>query len=287
MKKLILLSAIASIVLFACKKDKSTTTATPPNLVFKFKFDSTQVRLNNLGQPATVPTGHAAQSPVFYGMSSHYIELTPSANTPVGGGKVIYNSPTTHAGGDTAIDFSKAIIKGNGETFFSIPISSVSAGTYQYLRVSLAYQNYDILFYYNGTKITGRLASFIGYDNYVTQYKIKDSTVTVNASKKQGYWGFETIYGVTKGQAHAGATTVVNPISSTSPIPPGSCLVTGAFQTPLTITGNETADVVVTVSLSTNKSFEWKDSNGNGLYEPLTGDTVVDMGIRGMIPIVQ
>jgi hypothetical protein len=65
-------------------------------------------------------------------------------------------------------------------------------------------------------------------------------------------------------------------------------VVTGAFQAPLTITGNETADVVITVSLSTNKSFEWVDANGNQRFDVETGnETVVDMGIRGMLPIVE
>jgi hypothetical protein len=76
------------------------------------------------------------------------------------------------------------------------------------------------------------------------------------------------------------------PIAGTSPIPSGSCVVTGEFSTPLTITGSETSDVVIVVSLSTNKSFEWTD-DGDGIFEPLDGDQIVDMGIRGLIPIVQ
>ncbi|MCC6691726.1 MAG: hypothetical protein IT235_09360, partial [Bacteroidia bacterium] len=124
----------------------------------------------------------------------------------------------------------------------------------------------------------------------IRNYKIKDSSITVNANKLQGYWGFETnVLGtkyVSTGQS-AGATTVPNPIASTSPIPSGSCLVTGAFTTPLKITGSETKDVTVVISLSTNKSFEWKDANTNGVYEPAAGDTVTDMGVRGLLPIVQ
>src|SRR5205085_1810436 len=108
---------------------------------------------------------------------------------------------------------------------------------------------------------------------------------TVNANKLQGYWGLETAYGVFSGDA--ATTTVPNPIASTSPIPAGSCVVTGPFSAPLTISGKETGDIKIIVSLSTNKSFEWKDHNGNGLYEPLDGDSVVNMGIRGLIPIVQ
>jgi hypothetical protein len=101
----------------------------------------------------------------------------------------------------------------------------------------------------------------------------------------QGYWGLETAYGVFSGDAPV--TTVPNPIASSSPIPAGSCVVTGPFTIPLTITGKETKDIKVTVSLSTNKSFEWKDHNLNGIYEPLDGDSVVNMGIRGLVPTAQ
>jgi hypothetical protein len=51
----------------------------------------------------------------------------------------------------------------------------------------------------------------------------------------------------------------------------------------LVITGNETADIVVTVSLSTNKSFEWMENSTPGYFEPAAGDAVVDMGVRGMV----
>jgi hypothetical protein len=64
-------------------------------------------------------------------------------------------------------------------------------------------------------------------------------------------------------------------------------VVTGQFDEPLIITGNETQDVVVTISLSTNNSFEWQDLNNNNLFDPLEGETVVDMGLRGLKPIVE
>lgn len=89
------------------------------------------------------------------------------------------------------------------------------------------------------------------------------------------------------GQAPPGATTVPNPIFATSPIPQGSCVVTAQFATPLIVTGNETKDINIIVSLSTNKSFEWIDVDHNGTYDPNNGDQVIDMGIRGMIPIIQ
>ncbi len=283
----------------ACKKDtpatNNTTTTIGPQLVFVFKFDSTQVRLNNFGQVATMPAGHSGLSPVFNAMSSHYIELAQNSTTQLGAGDVLYRAPEVGSGSNLAIDFSKCTAVGQGQVFFSCPISSVTPGSYQWLRVSLAYQNYNIKWTdttYNIHNAWGTIASFIGFNTYITSYKIKDSTVHVNGNRAQGYWGFEDQYGVVTGQS-AGTTTVPNPIASTSPIPAGSCVVTGQFVnssmalSPFTISGTETTNDTIVVSLSTNKSFEWKDANGNGLYEPLSGDTVTDMGVRGLIPIIK
>ena len=149
------------------------------------------------------------------------------------------------------------------------------------------------LFVYNRLRhtqqtIDATIASFIGYNTYLSSFKVKDSTVTVNANKLQGFWAVEgKVLGVgflSTGQAPPGATTVPNPLFATSPIPAGSCLVTGEFLVPLVITGSETTDINVIVSLSTNKSFEWIDADGNSTYDPNNGDAVIDMGIRGMIP---
>ncbi|HYG52111.1 MAG TPA: hypothetical protein VD905_14465 [Flavobacteriales bacterium] len=290
MKTIFYLALTLSVLMIGCKKDKEPEPPAPvtptevPELVFKFKFDSTQVRLDNFGNPCAVPPGHAAQSPKFNAMSAHYIELSPSAWTAVGAGKILYHAPETTAGGSTAIDFDQGIHAAEGVVWKKIPLSSITPGTYNYLRVSLAYQNYDIKYKYGTGTFVGTLASFVGYKTYIASYTIKTEPVTVNANKLQGYWGFETFGTVFQGEA--AGTTVVNPLFATSPIPAGSCLATGQFASPLVITGNETSDIVITISLSTNKSFEWEDDDGDGLYAPAAGDTVVDMGLRGLIPIV-
>jgi hypothetical protein len=286
---------MAVLAFASCRKDDDDsntnnngggTTSGGPRLVFKFDFDSTMQRLNNLGQPATIPAGNAAQSPRFRSMSAHYLELAPNTLTALGAGEVLYHAPETTAGGENAIDFSQSVRVAEGETFLSIPLSQVAAGTYPWLRVSLAYQNYDIQVRSQTFDLTGTIASFVGFNTYITSHVVNTQSIDVNGNKKQGYWAFETsVLGtpyVTSGQAPEGATTVPNPLFATSPIPAGSCVVTGQFTTPLTITGNETEDVVVTVKLSTNKSFEWVDGNANGLYEPALGENVVDMGLRGM-----
>ncbi|MEQ1676977.1 MAG: hypothetical protein ABL876_09765, partial [Chitinophagaceae bacterium] len=242
--------------------------------------------------------------PLFNKMSAHYVELAPVAFTALGGGAVLYHAPETAVGGSTAIDFEKSSFAGNNETFFSIPLKSIAAGEYEWLRVSLAYQNYDVSYYIDTVisgitikqSFPGTVASFIGYRTYIKNHTIKNQSLTVNANKAQGFWGFETTVSfsgvnypfITSGQAPAGATTVPNPIFATSPIPAGSCVVTAAFAPgKLKITGKETTDIIIEVSLSTNKSFEWTDVVNDGRWEPGKGEQVVDMGIRGMIPKIK
>lgn len=293
MKKYLIFILPAALFFASCKKDKDQPAPKEPMLVFRFKFDSAQQRLDNFGNPSVIPSDHGAQSPSFNKMSAHYIELAPNEFTPLGSGTVVFHHDETTTGGSTAINFSKSVLAGNNQTFFSIPLKNVAAGSYKYLRVSLAYQNYDIQMRVSGFDITGTLASFIGYNTYIKSFKIKDSTIVLNANRRQGYWAFEVHdfgfllpHYVSSGLAPEGATTVPNPIAATSPIPAGSCVVTGAFDSPFIITGSETGDIIITVSLSTNKSFEWAENSTPGFFEPADGDTVVDMGIRGLIPIV-
>jgi hypothetical protein len=282
--KLILFATV--IILTSCSKDKDDTQTTQHNLIIKLKFDPNQARLNNLGQPATIPTGHAAQSPVVNRMSANYIEFAPTATTALGDGDIIFKGDETTAGGATAIDFQNAIFGGNNDTFLTIPLSDVAAGNYNWVRVSLAYQEGTINLRVNGNDITGTLASFVGYNSYITSFDLNGSTIDVNANELQGFWAFEALGFTTQGQAPEGATTVPNPLFDSSPIPQGSCVVTGQFANGLTITGNETEDVVVTLSFSINNSFEWTEVNADGKYEPEAGEQVVDMGLRGLIPMV-
>ncbi len=333
MKKLFLAPLLfLGITFTSCKKDTKTTDPVPdpaptyscpdascvnpdtvwnvptsggPFVIFKFKFDSTQIRLNNFGLAAPISTANAAFSPVFNKMSAHYIEMAQGDATPVGGGKVLYRAAETDCDkGEKAITFCQSVVVRENVVFCAVPISSITPGSYKWLRVSLAYQNYDIAYKASSCTPTqwGTVASFVGFNTYVRQYKIKNNTMvptqslTSNGTSgggnvKQGYWGFESmICGsyLYKVDGKSAGTTVVNPIFASSPIPAGSCLVTGQFNTggidmPIVITGTETANINITVSLSTNKSFEWKEMTFDGYYQPEAGEFPVDMGIRGMI----
>lgn len=288
MKKIVILFTVfaACFSFFSCEDldDKPVE----PKLIIKFKFDSNQARLDNLGQPSYVPFGHAAQSPIFNKISSHYVEFAPDANTQLGAGDIVYYGQETTLGGANAIDFSQAKIVAEGETFLEIPLKELAIGSYEWMRVSLSYQNYQIKIRKPSSSIEydGTLESFVGFNTYIGTHSIGNTFFQVDGNKPQGYWAFalnDFPYS-SSGQAPAGATTVPNPIAGTSPIPLSSCVVTGKFIAPLEITGLEKKNVVVTLSLSTNKSFEWIDTNGNGKFDPSQGETVVDMGLRGLIP---
>lgn len=299
MKKLLLFPALL-LFLFSCKKENTSDT----NLQFRFRFDASQARLNNIGQTAPIPAGNAAQTPEFRELSVHYIELAPNAFTALGGGAIVYHAEETTQGGETAVNFDKAAKAGENQVFTKISLKNIPPGTYEWVRASVTYQNYDVAFNINNLPIIGNLpnqkgtvASFVGFNTYLTTVKPREKALTVNDDKKQGFWAFETQLSapyetynqVYSGEAPAGATTVVNPLFASSPVPAGSCVVTGRFLQPLVVTGNETEDILVTLSFSVNNSFEWQDTNGNGQLDfygdgVTPSEKIVDMGLRGMIP---
>ena len=219
-------------------------------------------------------------------MSANYIEFAPTANTPLESGELIYIGNETTAGGTRAIDFQNAVFAGNDETFLTVPLRNITPGTFEWVRVSLAYQEGTISILSNGQDITGTLGSFVGFNTYITSFDLNGSTFDINSNQLQGFWAFEAMGFTSQGQAPEGATTVPNPLFGSSPIPPGSCVVTGEFENGLTLTGNETQDIEVVLSFSINNSFEWTEVNVDGKYEPNAGEQVVDMGLRGLIPMV-
>lgn len=270
-----------------------------PQLTFSLAFDETLPRLGNFGETVAVPAGHAAQSPEMEAVSLHYIELAPNALTPLGSGAIAYQGAETTAGGVAAVDFDQALIGEAGETLVTIDLSEIPPGTYEWIRVSLTYQNYRIAYrlhyppFINQQDFTGQLASFVGFNTYINSYTIADSTVSISANKLQGYWAFESSInhqGFSYGEVLQGdgaGVTVVNPIASTSPVPAGSCVVTGQLREPLVITGTEEEDIPVVLAFSINDSFEWIEVKEDGKFEPGVGEEVVDMGLRGLHPYVQ
>jgi len=288
------------VACIACENADDTRPETDEvemNVVLSFSEELP--RLGNLGTSVTVAPGNAAQSPDMQSASLHYIELAPSALTPLESGAIIYQGAETRAGGERAVDFDNAPLVGNGEQFVTISLSDIPPGTYEWVRVSLTYQNFDINYlvnlppHINNQEVSGRVASFVGFNTYITEHIVKDSLIRVDANKKQGYWALEsnlTTAGQSFGSVVSGdgaGVTVVNPIADTSPVPAGSCVVTGRFTEPLVITELEQDPITLHLDFSINNSFEWKEITVDGKYEPLIGEQVVDMGLRGLHPRVE
>lgn len=293
-----------------------TTSTSNAKLRIQFQFDPEQERLGNLGEAKPIPDGNAGQSPDFNSMSAYFIELVPSQFTQIRDGAVIYEAETQnaepHPNFEEAVIFEEAIVSDEGIVFLEIPIKDIAPGTYDYMRASVTYQNAAIRFNLNNlpsplpsslTNQVGTLASFIGFNTHINEVLVKDKSLVVNGDRQQGFWAFEpqldapyqdlyTQYvnasGIISGQAPQGATTVVNPLAQFGvELPFGSCIVTGAMDNTLTISGDETADINVTLSFSVNQSFEWIDTNGNEKWDidVATGsaEQLVDMGLRGLV----
>jgi hypothetical protein len=300
LKFIVFLCFSATLLFFSCQKKYD------PIIHFRIKLDPLQERLGANGLPAGVVSGRAAQTPAVNAIGVQQIELTTGNSIPLSKGVVLLTTPLTMAGGESAIDFQQVKMAKDGEVFFSVPMSKLGVGRYEFARVAVAYQNFDVLFNMLNVPFSGNfndergtLATFLGENNYITQLNISTKEERVNGNRKQGYWIFESKLGsayatndrVYNGQVAEGGTTIVNPIHQTSPVPSGSCVVTGKFDTPLSITGKETQDMTVTLSFSTNRSFEWEESiNRNGKWDAdrqaATGqpniERVMDAGLRGL-----
>ncbi len=287
MKKVLftLLVLILSSCIFSCTDVDDTLKE--PMLLVKFNFNPSQSRLGNQGQQTLQSTGHGVQTPIINTISAHYLELATDENTQFGTGTIIYKGAETTLGGSPAIDFDQAKIVGQDEIFLQIPLSQIKAGTYQWMRVSISYENFQINVRKDAQFKPTTVASFIGFSNYIGTTTIGNAIFPINANKQQGYWQFavnDDPYS-SSGQSPANSTTFPNPMFATSPMPAGSYAVSGKFDSPLVINGLEKFDITLTLSLSTNKSFDWIETNTpNGAFEPLNGETIFDTGFRGLYP---
>ncbi len=300
--KLIIILGVALLAINCGSDDDATASNPSPKLKVQFLLSTTADRLDNFGDPIGIAPGNAAQSPEFEILGFHFAGVYQNKFTPYDQGETLFITPTTTLGGAEAIDFNEEFFITADNNSFEIPLSELSAGTYEYFRASVGYQKYKIVMNLEGTNtspnwddnvdVNPTLASFLGFNTYIDSYTIQDSLVQVQANKLQGYFGMEIQHnfsGFQYGDVITGETpqtTVPNPINSTSPVPAGSCVVTGQFPEALVIPANPTSDIEIEVVISINNSFEWVDSNGNGKWEPALGETVVDMGTRGVFPQV-
>jgi hypothetical protein len=268
-----------------------------PQLRFKLKFDSTQTRLNDQGQVSLPSQGIGAQSPSLTGMSINYIELMPEAGTAPGAGVLLYKTAETTCGGAKASNFCKGTVVAENALVFSVDLAKIPPGTYSWIRISIAYQEFNIQ---ARTLSSGNApACFAGFSSdltYLSKIKLQNTVVTPTlggiGNKTRGYWLFYQQIFNTASQLDGQAphTTVVN--SNPQATNSGTLsYVYGQFTNSanssvqaLVINANETSNKEIILSISTNKSFEWTEITKDGLFQPEIGESVLDFGCRGLIP---
>jgi len=275
-----LLLALPAFLIFSCSNDE--TSREEPMLIVKFQFDNDYERLDNLAAAYPVTPGHAAQTPIINKVAAHFLELAPDKFTKLGEGTVLYHAPETSQGGEKAIDFSQAKLVGAGDTFIKIPLSKVASGNYNWVRLSLSYQNLGLRFLQSGREYTGTMANFPGFRTFIGSHAIGNNFFEINANKEKGYWAFALDNNPfsAEGQSLNEHSTS----GSTTSAAADSNVISGKFLKEFQITGSETKDVVVTLSLSTANSFVWREVNFDGRFEPSAGEVISDVGFRTITP---
>jgi hypothetical protein len=299
-KFLTLITLILCSFLTSCK-DKNNA-----QVHFVIKFDPLQERLSANGMSTPIPAGRAVQTPNMNQIGVESLELVANNTTPVGKGLSVFQAAPRVNGSDVLTDFDQLKKVGDGATIVSIPFKKLAVGKYEYVRLAVAYQNFDILFSIqevpfagNFTDERGTFAVFLGKSNFIGSHTIASKSEKIDGVKPQGYWVFETKFPsayvslnrLFSGKVPDSTLTFVNPLYQTAALPVGSNFITARFDTPLSITGQENQDVTVVLTLSTNKSFEWDesilknnkwDSNAQANTGQPSVERAVDVGFRGM-----
>ena len=310
-------------------------------LILKVKFDPTSAPLNDSGFLYATPVGNGALTPTYNSMAPAYIELAPDLGTP--DSTVPYKSDfkytlfssenATDNFGHSGVRYTSLQITKDGEAMVSIPLNTITPGTYRFLRLAVAYQNFDILYkldstvsnlYHNGTLYPS--ASFYGmyhasisafsdstfFDNGFTVSNYTVNNMPPKTVKKSGFYGFETQLGTnsfyyplekTSTLQVADSVASVNTIYAKVKTPKNASVFTAPFytinfknytqdtiMTPLVITGGETESIIIDCTMITKNSFEWKNDNGNGVWDAYSNkpgaknEGVYNFGFRGMKP---
>jgi len=258
----------------------------PPQLSYlniTIKFDSTQDRLDNQGNIAMVLPGHGAQSPTFNAINIGFIELLTDSNIPFGAGVRILEVAQGINGNDTGYFCCNSSIGENYTFNVEVPGNNLPK-LFKFVRVYFVYENYTIKFFMNGSEYYGTVAGFLASKSLTYNYQIQDSIFNTYVLKYNGDWAMEVdtpgFGSILQGSAFVVAPNV---LYQSSPVPAG-CIVTCAIDQGLY------QDIVdsnsITLSISSNKCFEWVEHSNPNYFEPFNGDSIYDIGIRG-IKIIQ
>lgn len=252
------------------------------SLRIKVDVNAIQARLDDMAQESSMADTNFGVAPKVELIGIHSIELVADENVKVGKGEMLYKGAEVSAGGANAIDFRETLTMAPGEYILEVPLSQVPNGTYEWIRLGVCFQRFTVTKYNKGNPLTATFAAFTDFNTYLEELTIRTQDVIVYDDKKQGYFAYENVSNF-KEEGFATTVTVPNPLSAKAPLPENSGIHTARFDEPLVIDRVNNKDIELTLSLSTNKSFEWNDKNRNQRWDWDIDEKVVDFGFRSMV----
>ena len=283
--------------LFSCNKDVKEFVSQ----YFQSEADPDGIRLDRDGNASTIASGDIGITPdSISNIGIHYMELVPDAGTAYKNGIIIYRSAETFEGGEIAIDFDSLLFVAPGTAIFNANLRKIPPGTYSYIRASVACISYDMQIDLDdipgvdeANDVPSTFYSFLGYRTYIRIIQGDSLTQEVNANRALGFWLLETKHPgsawnkIFQSQVNSNQVTVVNELSGTAPIPNTTGVITGRFEEPLVITGEEPDDLYITLTFSVNDVLEVEDSNGDGNLDinyqfDVLSEVLKDHGLRSL-----
>ncbi|MEO8087058.1 MAG: hypothetical protein ABI763_09575 [Bacteroidota bacterium] len=270
----ILILSIPILVISSCKDKEilpDKTVNPPASIEIFIHIDSLQDRLDNFGNPANIPTNHGTLSPKFNSVSIFKIELLDDSTENFNSGLIIYQS-------------SDRVELHDGDSQLEYFYGNQLPRQFKFIRVYFNDQNYHFDLKYNGNIIDGTLLSFLWPNNYSSSFHIKDSIVNNDSIVHEGKWFLEL--GSTNNPVLNGEVVPLSNITQPNvlyqewPVPSSMYVVTCPINPIFSIDKFEHKSFVL--SISSNKCFEWVEHSDPAFFEPFDGDTIVDVGIRGL-----
>lgn len=292
---LLVVSCLFALVFLGCKKEAN------PQIQVIWQQDPFQERLDNEGRLSPVSSSNLSLSPKLNTIAVEHIELLPSDPTRLFSGATLYSANNKQTVNDTTVSLEKLVFTPQSTPLSTSPLKSLQGKTFQWVCVWLAYQSFDVRFNLNNvpnigtiTDESGTFNAFLGANTFISRHKVITKEDIVNDYRPQGYWLFETNLRAAfttyntfyRGQLPPRSVTAVNPLSATLATPRNSSIFIARLDKPITITGEEKNDVTITLTFSTNQSFEWRDNNRNGRWDidvqNIQNEPVINFGLRGM-----
>ena len=265
----LLFMCIGTISICSCKKKNEEMPAHRygygAEITYNIFIDSTQERLDSNANPVGTPAGHGSLSPRY-----NYLQV----------GQIFLFDSTSPGNGWSTLN-SLNITGSNGTITVGSHYNG-SAITFNCLRINFDFQNYEFDCAIDGNYLSVNMLSFLGSSWMQNPLFIRDSVVSHDTVESQGSWYLE-IDSVGMGVVLHGLTstlTAPNVLQNTSPLQYGGYSLTCPINPPLTFSGDQTH--TLNVSISSNHCFEWIEHSNPGSFDPLNGDTVFDVGLRGV-----